>query len=58
MPLALNEFRGKLHRHYKKIKAKDGIQVARASNHEQVESIDDWVFLCDMWETPKFKVNT
>ncbi|EYU43082.1 hypothetical protein MIMGU_mgv1a017727mg [Erythranthe guttata] len=49
-------FRSNAHMYYKKMRKQGGVALARETIYEKLANRqDDWLWLCDFWETPKFK---
>ncbi|XP_012837876.1 PREDICTED: uncharacterized protein LOC105958410 [Erythranthe guttata] len=49
-------FRSNAHKHYQTIRDKSGVRLARQSTYEKLANRhDDWLSLCDFWETDTFK---
>ncbi|EYU45827.1 hypothetical protein MIMGU_mgv1a019673mg, partial [Erythranthe guttata] len=48
-------FRSNAHKHYQTIRDKSGVRLARQSTYEKLANRrDDWLWLCDFWETDTF----
>ncbi|EYU45825.1 hypothetical protein MIMGU_mgv1a025273mg, partial [Erythranthe guttata] len=55
-PHVYSTFRSNAHKHYQTIRDKSGVRLARQSTYEKLANRhDDWLSLCDFWETDTFK---
>ncbi|EYU17392.1 hypothetical protein MIMGU_mgv1a024113mg, partial [Erythranthe guttata] len=49
-------FRSNAHNYYSKMKKEGGVSLARQRVYDKlITRPDDWLWLCDFWETAKFK---
>lgn len=56
MAKAWRGYRSELHDYFKKIGGQEDLNKAKTTRFPDLDSQEDWEYLCNMWSEPKYQV--